>query len=201
MLSLSSVADLSDKQVYIYRDMVMNWFKFVNTDNLYDHKQLLEVFTKEEVHGCLIDPFTGLNHNRAKNGFDRNYEFLNEARQFVNSTGKTLYVNSHCVSEATRRVHPKDHPDFASHPMPPGKADTEGGQAFANRCDDFFTFHRYAAHPVYRTITHWHVRKVKDEETGGRQTELEYPISLQFNYGKGFIINGHDPLRHEGDVF
>jgi hypothetical protein len=38
------------------------------------------------------------------------------------------------------------------------------------------------------------VEKVKDMETGGKHTEMDFPVICDFNSGIGFQINGVDPL-------
>ena len=159
------------KRIAILMDYIDKWFLFVDNRNLYSHKDILKLFKSQDVNGCLIDPFTGLNHDRRINQFERNYQFCNDVREFCNQTGKTVYVNTHPQTEASRRVYPQDH-TLKGFIQPPKKSDTEGGQSFANRCDDFITIHRMTNHPEMWMLTEVHVRKIKDKETGGDITFL-----------------------------
>jgi len=173
---------------------VDRWFKFVDNRKLYSHNEVLRLFNTQEVNGCLIDPFTGLNHDRRINQFERNYQFCNEVREFCNKTGKTVYVNTHPQTEASRRVYGNEH-TLKGYIQPPKKSDTEGGQAFANRCDDFVTIHRMTNHKDMWMLTEVHVRKIKDKETGGNITFLDEPLRLNYNSGLGFTLGGNNPLK------
>lgn len=194
MMSGVRLKNMTDMQISKYREQVEYYFLFVDPSKMYDSKQLLDIFAAEDVHGCLIDPFTGLNHDRRKNQFDNTYEFLNASRQFCNSTQKTIYINQHCVTEATRRMYPANH-DLSGHIQTPLKSHAEMGQAWANRCDNFHILHRLTQHPIHRYTTQWNVTKVKDVETGGQTTILDEPLQLDFNAGMGFVINGQNVLN------
>jgi hypothetical protein len=63
-----------------------------------------------------------------------------------------------------------------------------------NRCDDMLVIHRLIKHPELKFKTLIGVEKVKDQETGGKHTEIEQPVKCEFNNGLGFVINGIDPL-------
>jgi hypothetical protein len=80
--------------------------------------------------------------------------------------------------------------------MPPQKADVEGGGKFANRADDFLTIHRYTNHPTESHVTHIHVRKVKDNQTGGRPTIVDDPVKLKTikGYFGLFDEEGRSPI-------
>ena len=39
------------------------------------------------------------------------------------------------------------------------------------------------------------IAKVRDTSSGGKQTNLDEPLLFEYNYGKGFKINGDDPLK------
>jgi hypothetical protein len=68
-------------------------------------------------------------------------------------------------------------------PVAPYAEDTEGGGKFVNRADCFLTIHRKVQHPDFaqRKITEFHVRKVRDVETGGEPTSLDEPIRFEMN--------------------
>ena len=183
--------DISIDKMYQYAAQIEDWFDFVSNENTYTSKQLLEIFRESDAQGCLIDPYTGLDRGV---GHKDNYEFLNTTRQFVNTYSKTIYFNTHAVTEAARRLHPKEH-DMAGHVMPPLKSHAEGGQPFANRVDDIIILHRYISHPERRYHTLVETTKIKDKETGGEPTLYELPITHEFNNGVGFICGGVNPLK------
>ena len=68
-------------------------------------------------------------------------------------------------------------------PVAPYAEDTEGGGKFVNRADSFLTIHRKVQHPTpsERKITEFHVRTVRDVETGGEPTPLEEPFRFEMN--------------------
>jgi hypothetical protein len=127
--------------------------------------------------------------------FSGNYEFMNKARQFVNSTGMTIYINTHPNTESGRSGNLYTEGELKGHLKAPLKDHVEGGKAFLNRCDDMLVIHRLIKHPEYKFKTWVNVEKVKDMETGGKHTEIDYPVVCEFNSGLGFTINGIDPLR------
>jgi hypothetical protein len=182
------------------KEMINKWFNFINIKKSYTHTDLFKIFKDTPSAGALVDPYTGL-----KRGFGHgdNYGFLNETREFVNSSDKTLFVNTHPNSDAARRNYPKEH-DLAGYSMPPGKAEVEGGQPFASRADDFWTYHRLPNHKDYWSKTHWHVRKVKDTDSGGKQTFFDDPIELEYNGGLGFLIRDgakwFNPLKNNREI-
>ena len=55
--------------------------------------------------------------------------------------------------------------------------------------------HRLIKHPEHKYKTWVMVEKVKDMETGGKHTEMDFPVICDFNSGIGFQINGVDPLE------
>ena len=185
------LSDLSLQEVYRYEVEICKLFNFVDNTKFYKLEDLLKIFEDSDCDGCLIDPFTGL--NRGFNHSD-NYDFLNTSRDFSNRTGKSLYVNTHVVSEAARRVYADSHPEFAGYPFPPSKSQSEGGQPFGNRTDDFITIHRLVGHPSMNYKTLIYIRKIKDTETGGMVTPIDQPLEFEFNGGLGFTLDGQNIL-------
>jgi hypothetical protein len=91
--------------------------------------------------------------------------------------------------------HPIGH-EYAGYGMPPSAGDVEGGAKFINRADDFLTFHRYTQHPSDWNVTHLHIRKTKETESGGRPTPLDNPIRLKSILNNvGFEIDGENILK------
>jgi hypothetical protein len=182
--------DLQLSEVFRHEIEIKEWFTFVDNSNLYKTKDLFKIYKSGDFNGCLIDPFTGLDREFTHAA---NYQFLNECRDFCNQTNKTLYVNTHVVSEAARRTYGEGH-EYAGYPFPPSKAQSEGGQPFGNRTDDFITIHRLVGHPIKNYITDVYIRKIKDTETGGMVTSIEDPLEFNFNAGLGFTLDGINPL-------
>tara|TARA_R110000782_G_C14723026_1_gene404392 strand:+ start:117 stop:992 length:876 start_codon:yes stop_codon:yes gene_type:complete len=196
MLTGQKVEDLSESEIKKQIEIIDTYFKFVDNRKLYTASDLLNIFAKESVDGCLIDPYTGLNIERGgKLGqFDRNYVFCNNVREFCNRTNKTIYINTHPISEAARRVYKPGHP-LEGYVQPPKSSDIEGGMGFINRADDVYAIHRMGNHPEFKTMTELHVQKVKNIMTGGELTTLDEP--LRFNFYNGYYtIGGNNPLKH-----
>jgi len=184
--------DLELKDIYRYRAEIDQWFSFVDNKNLYKSSDLLKIFKQSGCSGALIDPYTGLDREFTHAA---NYDFLNETRHFVNSEGISVFVNTHPNTEASRRIYPLEH-DLAGYQMPPIRSQSEGGQPFANRPDNFLTIHRLVGHPEYQYQTFVYVRKVKDTETGGTPNGNDDPLVFEFNSGLGFTSNGQNPLTN-----
>ena len=184
---------LHDSQIRSYSTHLEQYFDFVDNSRLYTPEELLEAFKNTDADCCLIDPFTGLSREY---GYEGNYKFLNMARQFVNETGKTIYISTHPTSESGRQgnLFPKGHM-WDGHLKPPMAAYVEGGKSFLNRCDDFITIHRLVKHETMKYVTLVSIDKIKDRDTGGEQTLLEDYIFCDFNSGLGFELYGVNPLE------
>lgn len=167
-------------------------FVFIDNSKLYKPSDIFRLFKESGANVGLIDPFTGLDREMS---FAGNYEFMNTARQFVNETGMTIYINTHPNTESGRNGNLYQDGDFKGHLKPPLKDHIEGGKAFLNRCDDMFVIHRLIKHETMKYVTWVGVEKVKDMETGGKHTGLNEPVYCMFNAGLGFQINGVDPLE------
>ena len=190
------IKEMGLNEVFHYEQIISQWFVFIDNNNFYKSSELFEVFKDNNCFGGLIDPFTGLNREFTHAA---NYEFLNESRYFCNSTGKALYVNTHVVSEAARYKYPKDHP-YEGYPYPPSKSQSEGGQPFANRSDDFITIHRLNGHPTRNYLTEVYVRKIKDTETGGQVNAIDEPLLFDYNKGLGFLSGYQNVLSQRIEI-
>lgn len=186
------ITDLDTKTWKHYQTEIEHWFKFVDNKGTYTNKELYSMFVDSGANGCLIDPYTGMKREFTHAA---NYEFLNETREFVNNTGLACYVNTHPNTEAARRIFPLEH-EFAGYQMPPIRSQSEGGQPFANRPDNFLTIHRLVGHPTMQYLTQVFVRKVKDTETGGTPNGNDDPLLFEFNNGLGFTSEGLNPLTN-----
>lgn len=185
MYSGKKFQELTTQEILTYQARIENWFSFIDNSKLYTPEEMLKVFRKADTDAYFIDPFTALDRQF---GYEANYQFLNNARQFCNETGKTLYLSSHPVTESGRANghYPKGH-DWEGHLKPPYKSSIEGGKAFCNRVDDFIVLHRmtdYEGDMRFKTM--FIVSKVKDLETGGKIVNPNNPILLDYNSGLGF---------------
>ena len=193
MLSGKPFTKLSYEEIQRYSNRVYEYFDFVDNTKLYKPKDLLDIFENSEADAVLIDPYTGLDREMS---WEDNYRFLNECRHFCNRTKKTIYINTHPVTSSGREgnVYPQGHM-WAGHLRGPRKDDIEGGKAFCNRVDDMIVVHRLTKHETMRFYTMVSVEKVKDVETGGRQTLMDEPILFEYNFGLGFRNDSIDPLH------
>jgi len=183
--------ELTKTQIVNYSVFLEQYFCFVDNSKLYKPNELLQIFEQSGCKVGLIDPFTGLNRTMTYEG---NYTFMNEAREFVNRTGMTIYINTHPNTESGRSGNLYVDGDWKGHLKPPLKDHIEGGKAFLNRCDDMIVIHRLVKHPTLNKMTWINVEKIKDVETGGKHTNLSEPIFCNFGRGLGFEVGGVDPL-------
>jgi len=164
-------------------------FKVIEKVAIYTHKNVLEIANKAfedcAYQSLVIDPYNSLYRNKKYNENDHSYDYdaLGEMRQWIEDHNCCIDLICHAGTEASRRIHPKGH-RYEGMVMPPGKADAEGGQKFANRTDDFMTIHRYAQSKTEWMWNEIHVRKIKETETGGKVTYLDNPVRLKMNFGQ-----------------
>lgn len=153
---------------------------------------------KHKIDGFLIDPYNSLKPNYGSESakasmhqFD--YEVMNTLRSYTKSNDCCVYLNCHAVSSALRKV------DKDGYLIAPNRADTEGGMKFASKADDFLTVHRLTNHPADWMITDVHVRKIREQETGGMPTPKDSPLKLQMLAGGiGFTDEyGFNPLTEK----
>ena len=93
---------IKDLNEYLfYHDEISNYFKFIDNRKLYNHKELLQIFEEEECDGCLIDPYTGINHDRRISQFERNYQICNDVRMEWNllptKVKKSIDIHEFCT--------------------------------------------------------------------------------------------------------
>jgi len=203
---------MTDYEIEYAYDFVRQHFAIADAEKLYTYKDIIESirigYDLEKFDGCLIDPYNALTRDPVllKNvgAHEYDYQVASEFRLLCKEKDLTLYLNCHCVTEALRKVHPKDH-EYANLPMPPNMADVEGGGKWGNRADDAYTFHRYTTHSHDWMISEIHVRKVKETETGGKPTSYDNPIKMRMVKNNcGFEIGGINPLLKEektGTIF
>lgn len=182
---------MNEIEYNIAKEFVESHFIFIRAqEELYNYKDVLNMTKKTlklhpDLKCTLIDPYNSLKtdiSNFSKLGVhDFNYEALSEIKAFGQKNNYGFYINNHAVTESLRKL------DKDGYPVAPNKADTEGGGKAANKADDFITIHRKTQHPTEWMVTEIHVRKIKDTETGGKPTQLNFPIKFSMNRnGCGF---------------
>lgn len=187
-------------------------FKIINSSELFTYRRLIELATAVksawDYKGMLIDPYNSLikdpELSKSIGGHEYDYQATTELRLFCKKHDVSLWLNTHANTNALRIKHPIGH-DYVGHPIPPMASDVEGGGKFVNRADDFLVIHRYIQHPTEWMVSHIHVRKVKEIETGGRPTPIDEPIMLKSIVGNvGFEIEGQPildkPIREQSEV-
>jgi len=193
MYSGKKINELNMLELQTYARRLENYFEFVDNAKMYNPDDLFTIFENCDADACLIDPYTGLDR---KMDYAGNYEFLNKARHFCNTTQKALYINTHPTSESGRsgNLYADNH-EWSGHLKPPLKDHIEGGKSFLNRCDNMFVIHRLIKHSTMNLYTMVNVEKIKDKDTGGQLTPMNMPILCEYNFGFGFKVAGVDPLQ------
>ena len=203
------ITKLSDDEIGKALEWVEGHFKIMDVEKLYTARTLLEeakgILDAWHYDGMLIDPYNSLIKDktllRSVGGHEYDYQIASEIRLFCKQNDVAVWLNAHAVTEALRRVHPREH-DYAGHPTPPSMADVEGGGKWGNRADAVYAIHRYTMHETDWMISHVHVRKVKETETGGRPTSIDSPVPLRMNNGAaGFSFAGADIIHEKFDNF
>ena len=156
---------ISNKQVYSYSDIIIF---------------LEKIMKQQEVDAVFVDPYNSLKLDMGTSNIgthDYHYEAASEFLTFSTANNVAVWLNMHAVTEAQRRK------GDDGLPVAPYAEDTEGGGKFVNRADCFITIHRKVQHPDHsqRKVTEFHVRKVRDVETGGEPTSLDDPIRFEMN--------------------
>jgi hypothetical protein len=166
--------------VYSYYDLIVFGEKLLNKDGF---------------NGYFIDPYNSLRIDMSERSglstHEYHYEASSEFLTFANNHNIAVWLNMHAVTEAQRRK------GADGLPIAPFAEDTEGGGKHVNRSDDFLTFHRkvQAQDPIDKRTIEFHVRKIRETETGSQPTSLDDPIRFQMNmHNTGFVDPYGKPL-------
>jgi hypothetical protein len=200
-----SLHTLTQQEWDLAEIFVRTHFVFTTNDFTYSYKDLLDIVSKlmEEQHfdAIMVDPYNSLvvDDTIAKqikvlsgNKHDYDYMVTTELRVFCRKTGLSVYLNVHTGTEGARRV--------AKDPSkPPKMYEVEGGNKFAARADDFITVHRNTKDEGSWMITEVHVDKIKTQETGGRPTAEDKPITLRFFPEMGRFMGSTIGTSHSFD--
>ena len=144
---------ISNKQVYSYADIIVF---------------LEKIMKQQEVDAVFVDPYNSLKLDMGNSSIgvhDYHYEAASEFLTFSTANNVAVWLNMHAVTEAQRRK------GDDGLPVAPYAEDTEGGGKFVNRptASSLFTA-RFNTLITQRKVTEFHVRKVRDVETGGEPT-------------------------------
>lgn len=155
---------------------------FIRHAKQFNYKDLLEQSAIADDIGfnsdiLFIDPYNALKVDSRMNGHNYHYEAIEDMRIFCMTTGKSIFLNCHTVTEAQRLK-----PDQFGEIKPPLMADVEGGGKFPNKSDDVWVIHRNLYHKDQdeRYISNLFIGKVRNTEGGGRPTGFEEPIRFKF---------------------
>lgn len=185
-----------DSMNYDQRKSAYKWvnehFTVISNNQVYSYSDIIlfleKILRQQEADAVFIDPYNSLKIETSSNisSHEYHYEASSEFLTFSTTNNVAVWLNMHAVTEAQRRK------GDDGLPVAPFAEDTEGGGKFVNRADGFITIHRKVQAPDNNTkkTTEWHVRKVRETETGGEPTPLDNPILFTMNtQGTAFRIN------------
>jgi len=191
--------DMSYAQRKITYEWVSEHFVLISNKQVYSYYDLIifgeKLLAKDGFKGYFIDPYNSLRIDMSERSglstHEYHYEASSEFLTFANNHQIAVWLNMHAVTEAQRRKGPD------GLPIAPFAEDTEGGGKFVNRSDDFLTLHRkvQSQDPVDRRTVEFHIRKIRETETGGQPSPVEDPLRFQMNLSQsGFTDAYGKPL-------
>lgn len=181
---------------YMERKLAYEWVKehfiVISNEAMYSYTDII-VFTEKilkqyDVDALFVDPYNSLRlqmNGAGLSSHEYHYEAASEFLTLSNTHNLAVWLNMHAVTDAQR----KKGPDGL--PIAPYAEDTEGGGKFVNRADCFLTIHRkvQALEHDIRKMTEFHVRKVREVETGGQPTPLDTPVKFVLNLSHTGFFN------------
>lgn len=184
---------VGDNAMQMSKDHLKKAMKYIN-DNFYiievedvcSYREVLKYGEKlkqnKNIDAILIDPYNSLRFDyseidRKLSTYEYHYTVSTILKKWAKNNDCTIYLNMHGNTDALRKVHLSG--DLKGHIMPLNAADLEQGGMWVNRCDDLLIMHRYIHHAELRLITEIHVKKVKEEFSGGRPTASDFPVALK----------------------
>ena len=193
------IKDMSYAERKISYEWVSEHFTLISNKQVYSYYDLIvfgeKLLAKDGFNGYFIDPYNSLRIDMSERSglstHEYHYEASSEFLTFANKHQIAVWLNMHAVTEAQRRK------GADGLPVAPFAEDTEGGGKHVNRSDDFLTFHRkvQAQDPLDRRTIEFHVRKVRETESGGTPTSVDDPIRFQMNTANsGFVDPYGKPL-------
>ena len=140
----------------------------------------------EKVHGCLLDPWNQLIHDKGGNERDDEYlsRTLSQVKRFAMKQKQCFVITAHPKSPNLTGGQQWKCPD---------QFDLAGGAMWGNKLDNVLAVHR----PNYRdnkadTIVEWHAHKIKKQKLVGRPGF----VTLDFDYARNrYTASGASPLE------
>lgn len=176
--------------------------KYIINKRSFNYKEIIEQAMYLLDYGFewdwfLIDPYNGLSINNPSrlNMHDYHYMVADYLRLFCMNANKTVFLNCHTLTESQREKH-----DANGERPAPFASYVEGGSKFINKSDDVMVYHRNPKSKIdgRKFITEIHVDKVRNQEFGGEQTQLDQPIQLRYRIDRtGFDVVGSQMKREE----
>ena len=193
---------MSDDKYKFAKKFVKDNFDIIKvSDKLYNYQDILNMtklsFKKNQYKGLMIDPYNSLKVDiplKSKNStYDYHYEAASVIQLFAKKHNIAIYLNCHVGTVGARNK------DKSGYTKAPQKEDTEMGVMFANKADEFITIHRITQHETEWMYTEFHVRKVKETETGGRVTPFSKPVDFKMvNNLSGFEYIANRSINASG---
>lgn len=178
---------MNETEYGIAKKFIEDHFSLIKAqEDLYNYKDIINMVKKaqkaKKFNYGMIDPYNSLKIDLSGfsklNTHEYHYEALSEIKAYGQQNNFGWFVNHHAVTAAARTKDAEK-----KYQLAPNKQDTEGGQKVANKADDFLTIHRITQHPTDWMVTELHVRKIKDTETGGRPTPIDFPVKFEMYKG------------------
>lgn len=186
-----AIDEQTEEQYKIAKEFVREHFSIIKCgETMYNYRDILNMTTKAMKHknykGLMIDPYNSLKVDIPKLSRQGIYDYHYEASSVIQLFGRrnniSIYVNQHAGTPAARNK------DKSGYTRAPQKEDSEMGVIWANKSDEFITIHRVTQSETDWMYTEFHVRKVKEKETGGGVTYFSRPVDLMMvNNYSGFI--------------
>jgi len=163
---------------------VQDHFTIINNNQVYSYFDIIlfmeKVMKQQHIDAIFVDPYNSLRldmSNSSVGTHDYHYEAASEFLTFSKTNNVAVWLNMHAFTEAQRRKGPD------GLPVAPYAEDTEGGGKFVNRADCFVTIHRKVQSTDHniRKMSEFHVRKVREVETGGQPTPIDEPYKIVMN--------------------
>ena len=198
---------------YAQRKQAYKWvqehFTIINNNQVYSYSDIIvfmeKVKAQQHIDAVFVDPYNSLKldmKNSSIGVHEYHYEAASEFLTYSTANNVAVWLNMHAVTEAQRRKGPD------GLPIAPFAEDTEGGGKFVNRADCFITIHRKVQAPDHniRKLSEFHVRKVREVETGGQPTPFDQPYNLLMNLSHTGFTSWEsreklfEPIHFEGDT-
>jgi hypothetical protein len=186
------IKEMSSSDLKKSYQWVNEHFTIISNKNLYSYTDLMvfgeKLIRQGNYDGYFIDPYNSLKIQMSSgtplSTHDYHYQAASEFLSFTQAHNMGLWLSTHAVTEAQRRK------GGDGLPQAPYAEDTEGGGKFVNKSDNFLTFHRKIQHPEadMRRTVEVHVRKIREVESGGEPTSLDFPVQFEMNrLNTGFL--------------